>query len=211
PPLNAAALADMIENLLWERKKVHCSMIGYSQGGRIVMGLIHRLPHRLQEVFILAPDGLQPNKIRNWVSRTRSGRGIAKLFVKNAALLQGTIRMLARFGFISEKIKQFYLHQSASEKDRFRIYHTWLCLRNYETHPHLMDHYCRTRNIRTAFIMGKYDTIIPVKLAERFLQTMQHKADLHILDCGHKLLQSRSSIARIILDKNPEKPVERNG
>jgi hypothetical protein len=31
----------MIEKLLWEKKKVRCSLLGYSQGGRIVLGQVH--------------------------------------------------------------------------------------------------------------------------------------------------------------------------
>ena len=61
PAFTPAVLSNMVEKLLWEKKKVRCSLMGYSQGGKTVMGLVHKIPHRIHELFVLAPDGMKNN------------------------------------------------------------------------------------------------------------------------------------------------------
>lgn len=199
PVFTPTHLSNMIEKLLWEKKKVRCSLMGYSQGGRIILGLVHHLPHRIHEMFVLAPDGLKENSIRNFIGRTAPGRLLGKYLVKHPSLLFGTIRLLKKSGFISQKIEQFYLLNTRMASDRFRIYHTWLTLRNYHPHPELIRHYFATRPIRVEFFMGKYDSIIPGHLATRFLEKMTGNISLSVLECGHDLLQLHAEISEKIL------------
>ncbi|MBK9319560.1 MAG: alpha/beta hydrolase [Bacteroidetes bacterium] len=199
PVFTPRHMAEMIEKLLWERKKVRCSLIGYSQGGRIILGLVHQLPHRIYELFILAPDGMKKNRMRSFVGRTYAGRMIGRYVVKNPGLLFTFIRFFRRIGLINSKVEQFYLLNTHSEKDRYRIYHTWLALCKYMPNIALVHHYFASRPIRVEFLFGKYDTIIPLQSGIRFTKKMSGNINIHILECGHDILQQKKEIADIIL------------
>ncbi|MBK9637426.1 MAG: alpha/beta hydrolase [Bacteroidetes bacterium] len=96
-------LSSMVEKLLWEKKKVRCSLMGYSQGGKTVMGLVHKIPHRIHELFVLAPDGMKNNKIRNFIAKTYIGRKIGLKLVKSPETLHNIIRTLRFMKIITEK------------------------------------------------------------------------------------------------------------
>ncbi|MFN8153517.1 MAG: alpha/beta hydrolase [Bacteroidia bacterium] len=204
PPFTGAQLARMIEKLLWEKKKVRCSIIGYSQGGRIALGQVHHLPHRIHELFIIAPDGLRNNKVRDFVGRTWIGHLLGRLFVQFPVLITATLQILKIAGKLNTKQVNFYLHQTREKRDRYRIFHTWIMLCKYNVHRDLIRHYIFKRPIRLDMVMGKYDAIIPSKWAQSFLKGFKGNFRLHLLECGHDVLQLKDEIAGIILE-NREK------
>lgn len=201
PPISGAQLAKMIELLLWQKKKVRCSMIGYSQGGRIVLGQIHHLPHRIHELFIVAPDGLRKNKTRDFVGRTWAGRLIGLSMIRFPGLIRWTLRLLRATGKLNARQSNFYLHQTREKNDRWKIYHTWLLLAQYNIHRDLIKHYLIKKPIRMEFIMGKYDAIIPVKWAQHFIQGFRGNVRLHILESGHDVLQMKEEVSAILLEE----------
>jgi pimeloyl-ACP methyl ester carboxylesterase len=199
PSFTPADLSNLIEKILWERKKVRCSLMGYSQGGKTVMGLVHKVPHRIHELIVLAPDGMKKNSIRSFISKTVLGRKIGLFFVKNPALLHHAIKGLYALHFIPEKVKIFFINNTDNLEKRYKIYHTWMAMRKYEIHPHMMDHYFKAKKISVDFFIGRYDAIIPLKSAEHFLKQFQSKIDLHVLECGHDLFAFPEEIAHLIL------------
>lgn len=199
PVFSPSHMSGMVEKLLWEHKRVKCSLIGYSQGGRLAMGIVHRLPHRIRELFLLAPDGIKKNKARHFVGNTRFGRFLGRHFVHHPGLIQRMIALSVRLSWISEKQSSFFKQQLETKSGRFRVYHTWLALRSYHPHSALMRHYINDRKIRTVFFAGKYDSIINAGDIKRFARRLGKKVKLVELDCGHDLLSQHRKIADEIL------------
>jgi len=202
PSFTASDLSGLIEKLLWERKKVRCSLIGYSQGGKTLMGLVHKIPHRIHELFVLAPDGMKKNRVREFIGGTSFGRKLGLHLVKKPDLLHTFIKILRKLGFINEKVKIFFLANTDSKEKRYKVYHSWLALNKYEIHPHMMNHYFHAKKIRVEFFIGKYDSIITLKSANLFLKKFNYPIPLHALECGHDLLALHEKISRIILNKS---------
>lgn len=199
PPLSGAQLARMIEKLLWEKKKVRCSMLGYSQGGRLVLGQIHHLPHRIHELIIVAPDGLRKNRVRDFIGRTWAGRILGLTLVNFPGLIQSFIWILNKTGRINTKQANFYRHQTREKDNRYRIYHTWILMARYNIHRDLIFHYLSKRPISLDLVMGKYDAIIPIAWARKFVKNMRGDVQLHELECGHDVLQLTDELSGIIL------------
>jgi pimeloyl-ACP methyl ester carboxylesterase len=203
PAFNSSQMAGLVERLLWERKKVNCSLLAYSQGGRLVLGILHRIPHRVNKVVLVSPDGLRPNRMRKFISKTPVGRWTGRWLVAHRSGLHSILKILAATGFIRPNLRNFYVNSTREKKDRFRIYHIWMAMKDFEIHPKLIDHYLNSRNFRMVFVMGQYDSVIPVKWAEAFIRKMRKKPELIVLPCGHDLLKEVQPISRILLEAWP--------
>lgn len=201
PVFTPSHMSALIEKLLWEYKRVKCSLLGYSQGARIVMGVVHRLPHRIQELFLVAPDGLRKQRTRHFVGNTRVGRYLGLYLVHKPRLLRLFIRISAALKLIPAGQARFFEHQLAQKSGRFRVYHTWLSLRNYHPHPALMRHYINDRKIRTIFFAGKYDSIIPLATVRKFIRKLGKRVRLIEMECGHDVLSLHPEIAARILEE----------
>lgn len=205
PPFLPSDLSSMVEKLLWEKKKVRCSIMGYSQGGKIVMGLIHKIPHRIHELFVLAPDGMKINRVRNFIGSTLLGRLLGLHLVKSPKILHNIIQGMYSLRIISDKVKKFFISNTDHIDKRYRIYHSWITLRKYELHPNRMNHYFHAKKIRVEFFIGKYDAIITPRSAHLFLKKFNYPIPLHQLECGHDLLALHAQIEKIILTSTKSK------
>lgn len=163
------------------------------------MGLVHKIPHRIHELFVLAPDGMKNNRIRNFIAKTYLGRRIGSQLVKSPKTLHRMIHLLRMLQIISEKVENFFISNTNDIDKRYRIYHSWIALRNYELHPKLMNHYFHAKKIRVEFFIGKFDVIITPQSADLFLTKFNYQINLHELACGHDLLSLHSQIEKIIL------------
>ena len=142
---------------------------------------------------------MKNNAIRNFIAKTYLGRRLGLKLVKSPESLHNIIRALRFMKIISEKVKLFFMSNTDEIEKRYRIYHSWLTLRNYEIHPKLMNHYFHAKKIRVEFFIGKYDAIITPKSADLFLEKFNYKINLHELACGHDLLSLHTQIEKIIL------------
>ena len=198
----SSILANMLEKLLWEEKKVRFSVIGYSLGAKLVLGIIHRLPHRIYELFLLAPDGFTPDYARRILSKTFIGKHISRFAVNNPSAFLAAINASKILGFINEKQQRFFLMSIKTYEDRKRIYLTWQLLKEYSTHLDLANHYLKTRPIRFELFLGKHDQIIKLSFTDKFMKRLKGKATTHLLDCGHQIFQKHEEISKIILQRN---------
>ena len=176
-------------------------MLGYSQGGRLVLGQIHHLPHRIHELIIVAPDGLRKNRVRDFIGRSWVGRFLGLTLVNFPGLIQSFIWILNKTGRINTKQANFYRHQTREKDNRYRIYHTWILMARYNIHRDLIFHYLSKRPISLDLVMGKYDAIIPIAWARKFVKNMKGDVQLHELECGHDVLQLVDELSGIILRK----------
>ncbi len=200
PPFTSSHLAAMVEQLLWEQRKVSCSMIGYSQGGRLVLGIIHRMPQLIHEIFLIAPDGLKPNYLHKFISGTLLGKKIGWFTVQHPKIALNLVHLFHKAGFMHQKVRQLIFNNLEDKSLRLKVYRTWLLLQKYHPNLNLVKHYLNTRPIRLEMIFGKYDTIIPVRLGKLFIRPLKGKVQLHILESGHQLLLQHEEISKIILD-----------
>jgi len=201
-PFTSSIFSNLIEKLLWEEKKVRFSVMGYSLGAKLVLGIIHRLPHRIYELFLLAPDGFAPDYARRILSKTLIGRSICRFAIDNPQIFISIIKASKKLGVIEEKQQRFFLMSIETHSDRIRIFLTWQLLKGYNTHLDLALHYLKTRPIRFVLFIGKYDQIIKPSLTDKFMNGLKNKGETHLLDCGHQIFQKHEEISKIILQRD---------
>lgn len=192
-------LCIIVEKILWEYKKVKCSLMGFSMGGRLVLGLIHKLPHRIHEIFLLAPDGLKSSPLQQIFTMHTIGKTAAEYFLNKPEHGTRLIKLAHRMKIITDRQQQFMLSHIESFDDRQKVLNIWRILKGYDPKVNLIRHYLKTRPIRTEVFFGINDRIIPATLGKRFFGNLpENKCSTHLLDCGHSLLMMHYQISRII-------------
>jgi pimeloyl-ACP methyl ester carboxylesterase len=192
-------MAQLIEKLLWEEKRVKFSMIGYSLGGRIALCLIQKLPHRINELFLVAPDGLNKAWHEIFVTKTWLGKHLYGRIIVNPGLFFSLVNILSSLKLITPKLRQFILSNMDDNRKRLLIYRTWKVFSNLQPDLDLISHYLNTRKIRLELIFGQFDQIIKPVFEKKLTRKLKKKVPVHILDSGHLLLSKVSEISNMIL------------
>ncbi len=196
---NHTVMAQLIEKLLWEEKRVKFSLIGYSLGGRIALCLIQKLPHRINELFLIAPDGLTKAWHEVFVTNTWLGQYLYQRIIRNPGSFFSLVNMLTSIKLITPKMRRFILANLDDEQKRLMVYRTWRVFGNLQPDLDVISHYINTKNFRLELFFGQYDQIIKPVFAKQLTRKLKKTVPTHILDCGHLLLNKSAEISNVIL------------
>ncbi len=201
-PITTSILSNMLEKLLWQEKKVRFSVMGYSLGGKLALGFVHRLPHRIHELFLLAPDGFTYDLPRKFLSNTWLGKKISILAVDHPKLFLFAIKFGGKIRLLNKKQQHFFLKNLETHDQRLKVHRTWQTLKKFSLHLNLVQHYLNSRPIRFELFFGIHDKIVPPTVTAKFRRKLKRKENLHLLDCGHQIFQKHEEISKIILQNS---------
>jgi pimeloyl-ACP methyl ester carboxylesterase len=191
-PLKAADLHMLIQAILRQEQVNKIDLLAYSQGGRFALALIPKIINQIENIYLVAIDGLNDKNIYSWTQRRKIGRKIFKYFSKKPKPLEKIASLLVRLKIIHPKLHDLLLHYTADQKSFERSYEAWAAFR--ELRPNELELQRSLKQFSGHFIlmMGQYDQIITVKSAKAFLKRIQQPEALKIVNNGHDFFKPES-------------------
>jgi pimeloyl-ACP methyl ester carboxylesterase len=162
----------------------------------------------MDHLFLMAPDGLRFDFWHFFVTRTTTGQWLFKSVIENPGWVLSLASLLGKTKLVSSKMIRFISSHLEEKQVRQKVYDTWMITRDLVPDLALASGGINSNKINVQLFFGKYDVIIPPKLGKRFIRLLQHKSDLHILDCGHKVMKMKDEIMRVINESMKERTFE---
>jgi pimeloyl-ACP methyl ester carboxylesterase len=181
----------MVREYAEEWFKVHgrqrFSVMGYSIGANIALILVEEYADLIDEVILMAPDGLAVYKGFQILLHKPWGRYMFKTATKSKWLAPSILKVLKKANFIDDSLYQIAYNEIDTEQKRQDVYYTLNLIRLLKPDAaktaQLIDQY----HIKCRLIFGKYDNLFPMKAALPFIQTLKN-AEVHEVDMGHWLV-----------------------
>jgi pimeloyl-ACP methyl ester carboxylesterase len=174
----------LLQSFIIEQKIDRFSLVGFSLGGRFVFATLEVFPTKIDEVFLLAPDGV---KTSFWYSLATYQIVFRKLF-KSMILHPNRFYSIAHFinrvGLVDKGLIRFAESQMKTEEMRNRVYYSWVVFRKLQFYMPTIAKLLNENNIRSWLILGKFDKVITVDNMNRLLKHLQ-SCELQLLDTGH--------------------------
>ena len=163
------------------------SLCGYSLGGKIALALTELFPERMQNLFLLAPDGIKANPWYYFASQTLLGQRLNKTSIKNPWIFRSFLNMSRRLGLADKKQAQFASTQMGNKEQRMKVYRIWMAHRRIKPDLTHLAELIHKFNIQTVLYIGKYERVIPLAPAKKFISTLGKNGTYIELDTGHQL------------------------
>ena len=99
--------SDISDIVGWAIKKTgvqQCSLAGFSLGGKLVIKLVELAPGNINQVLLIAPDGLKVNPLYWLVTHTIIGRELFHFFISYPQPILLTSKFLSKSGLMNKKI-----------------------------------------------------------------------------------------------------------
>ncbi len=180
-------LEELVKQILELENKKRFSLMGYSLGGKIVLSAITLFAPSIDELFLIAPDGVKTNGWYNFAVYNPWGRKFFSGFVKKPELLFLIARRFNNLGLVGDSIYQFLQVQTDSESKRQRIYNVWLTLKDFKVSLPEIKEVLNRYEIKSFVFIGKYDRLITEAIARTYLSGLNHCKTI-ILERGHSLI-----------------------
>lgn len=186
-PLTKKFLAGIITSFLEKEKINQFSLMGFSMGGKLVLSLLEQFPHRVEQLILIAPDGI---KTSFWYSLA-TNPGWAKQYFRKVVISPYAFKKLAltfrRLRLVDKGIVRFAEQQMDTRQKRLRVYYSWMVFRELKFSMSHIASLINTHQIPTTMFLGVHDRIVTKKNMGLLLNKL-HTHELIMLETGHNHL-----------------------
>lgn len=185
--LSISNIADLVSNVLRDEKVENCSLVGFSLGGKIVLKLVEIVPGNINQILLIAPDGLKVNPLYWSVTNTVLGRELFELLIRFPQPILLPSKFLSKLGLMNKRVGLFVSSQLSTRAKREKVLRTWITFKKLT--PKLKD----VRNkiwryqINPMLVFGTHDRVIHPKLAKKLSGDNCTTAQVVMLNAGHNL------------------------
>lgn len=139
------------------------SVIGYSMGGRFALATLNLFPENINQIYLLAPDGLVEGNWYKIATRTQWQRKTFKKALASYPKLLSMAMLLSNMGALNKGLLKFAQIHLKDRENRDRVYNTWTCFRNLKLSPGQFHYLLNRYGIKATLVLGQYDSVIPIK------------------------------------------------
>lgn len=180
----------IIQGIKIEAGVEQVSLMGFSLGARVCLSVIELQPDWIDQLFLLAPDGLKKNFWYHAATRNVIGKLLFKRILQNPDAWLQYVDKLRQWQVIDASRFKFAKAYLRDEKVRHQLGYVWPVTSKLMVSTLLAKWHIRKYKIATHLYMGKHDRIFPPRQGEKFIKGLK-TAKLHILDEGHNIINER--------------------
>ena len=188
-------LNEIIHRLLLEHgvgdQKI--SLLAFSMGGRLALSIFERNPSKIEQLILLAPDGLKLNVWYRIATLTYIGSRLFRFTMKHPGWFFITLNMVAKTGMVNSSIHKFVNHYINNREVRDLLYKRWMCMRTFRPSLQKIKKQIRANNTHVKILYGEHDKMILPVRGKKFRQGIESFCTLQIIDSGHQVLHPRNA------------------
>jgi len=183
-PLEKEMWKEILRQFLEEHHIEKFSVLGFSMGGKFALASLELFPHQIEQIILLAPDGV---KTSFWYSLATYPLVLRKFFksmILKPGRLHAVTTVLHTLHLIDHGMLRFAESQMATQEKRERVYYSWVVFRHLQVDIRQIAELINASSIQLLMIVGKHDKIITARNMNHLLGLVpNHK--LELLDTGH--------------------------
>jgi len=163
------------------------SVMAYSIGANIALILVEEYADLIDDVILMAPDGLSVYKGFDILRNKSYGKYLFRQVTKSKWLAPSTLKALRRVRFIDDSLYQIAYSEMDTEQKRLDVYYTLNLIKLLTPEVVKTAHLINEHNITCTLIFGKYDELFPKKAAMPFIHLLKNP-EVHEVKMGHWLV-----------------------
>lgn len=163
------------------------SLLGFSIGAKLLYPALERFYSIVDNVWLLAPDGITVNFWYRTATKNRLMRYLFRIILNYPQILKQLGNGFKSINLIDKRTLIFVLKSIDTKEKREQIFYLWTYLRKLNLNRDMLSKVLNKSNIFVLFILGEKDHIIPKsKVAPLFGKI--HNSKAVTLSCGHQKL-----------------------
>jgi len=176
---------ELIQKLIDLKKIDQFSLLGFSIGSKLIYPVLDRFHANIENVWLLAPDGIKINFWYQIAIGSRLTRFFFQRLLNNYQLLKRIGKGMLSINIIDRETLSFSLKSINTPEKRVQVFQIWTYIRRIELISEKAIINLNQSKVNFYFVMGKRDKIIPRSKIELFAKKISN-SKIIILACGHQ-------------------------
>jgi len=190
-PLEKEMWQEIVSTFLREHHIEKFSVLGFSMGARFALATVELFPLQIEQIFLLAPDGIKTSFWYSLATYPVLLRRFFKSMVRKPARLHLITSVLHALRLVDNGLLRFAESQMDTQEKRVRVYYSWVVFRHLHFDMKKLAGVINRHSIKLTLIVGKHDKIITARNMNRLLRHLP-RHHLEVLDTGHNGVIARS-------------------
>ncbi len=137
------------------------SLMGFSLGGRFALTTVEAFSERIDQLFLMAPDGITQNVWYRLATTTTFGRKLFRYVLQHLPLLLHTGHTLVKLGLLERGLMRFAELSLGTPSQRTLAYQSWTQFRKIQPNLVTIANLVNSIPLRVHFFTGAFDQIVP--------------------------------------------------
>ncbi|WP_460909832.1 alpha/beta hydrolase [Spirosoma areae] len=163
------------------------SLMGFSLGGRFTLVTAEAFADRLDQLFLIAPDGITHIPWYRLATSSGVGRWLFGYVLHHLPILITAGHALTRLGLLNRMAMRFAEISLATSEQRALVYQTWTQFRLIDPELTKLANVLNANPVRVRFFTGAFDKIVPGSFILPLTKRLRHY-ELTVLQTGHNHL-----------------------
>lgn len=183
-PLTKPRLSELLNEFLTANNIESFSLLAFSMGAKFALTAVENFPSRVQQVWLIAPDGLQRQFWYSLATYPPWMRGVLGRAVLRPQRLLQFLGTLEQRRLVPANLVRFAEWQLESREKRLRVYRSWVGFRLLTFSLRGLAQLLNRRPTPVTFFLGRHDQVIPHAGLQRFIDLLRG-AETIVLEAGH--------------------------
>jgi len=184
PMLTKADWQQLIRGFLQTQHINRFSLAGFSLGGRFALAALDAFADRIDQLWLIAPDGITRSFWYRLSTATPAGRWLFQYTLRHLSVLNQVGHALVRAGLLNRTAMRFAELSLATPQQRQLVYDTWTQFRLIRPNLHAIATLLNSHPIQVRFFTGAFDRIVPGPYILPLTNRLRHY-ELTVLKTGH--------------------------
>jgi len=180
----------LISEFLEENKIERFDIVGFSIGGRFALATLEAFSNKIENTFLIAPDGVSEHPLYTLASRFRPTRRIFHWVLQNPDILIKSANLFEKLGLIHKSLIRFTQFMLADPKRQETIYRSWLAFRMLRFDISAV--YKKLDGTKVYLFIGKHDKLLKAKDVKK-LSALLAEEQYFLLAAGHGNLVEKAA------------------
>ena len=196
-PFTHVDLENVVNEMLHQEhsiinEKTKLTLIGYSMGGRIALGLFQSKPAIVERLVLLAPDGLKVNFWYWLATQTWIGNSLFAFTMKHPQWFFGFLKLLDKLHMVNASIFKFVNYYIGDKDARRLLYARWTTLRKLRPDLRKIKSLAKGNKTIVRLAYGKHDRIILPVRGKKFCKDIEEFCVISVIPSGHQVLHEKN-------------------
>ncbi|GAB4019523.1 alpha/beta fold hydrolase [Spirosoma koreense] len=163
------------------------ALVGFSLGGRFALATAEGFADRLDQLWLIAPDGITRNVWYELATGSALGRQLFRYVLRHLPILYALGYFLARLGLLNRTILRFIDVSLSTPDQRQRVYQSWTQFRCIRPDLNHISRVLNNSGLTVHLFTGAFDRIVPGAYVLPLVNRLK-RYKLTILQTGHNRL-----------------------